>query len=78
MIKTMAKKHYSKKVREILPLFKENGFEIVSTKGSHIKFKDAVGNTIVVNKDLNVMVRKRIEKEILSAGKDGIVKLNVK
>lgn len=62
---------YSKKVREVMPILKENGYYIVDTKGSHIKFRNETGNTIVVNKDLNKMVRKRITKEIVSARKNG-------
>jgi len=71
----MKKTHYSKKVRAVMPLLKENGFRVVGIKGSHIKFKDDSGNTIVVNQDLNDMVKKRIEKEVISARKGKTVKL---
>lgn len=71
----MTKNNYSKKVREVMPLLKKNGFRVVGIKGSHIKFKDDIGNTIVVNNNLNEMVRKRIEKEVVSARKGKTVKL---
>ena len=71
----MTKNNYSKKVREVMPLLKENGYKIVGIKGSHIKFRNEIGNTIVVNNNLNEMVRKRIEKEVVSARKGKKVKL---
>ena len=71
----MTKNNYSKKVREVMPLLKENGYKIVGIKGSHIKFRNEIGNTIVVNNTLNEMVRKRIEKEVVSARKGKKVKL---
>lgn len=71
----MTKERFSKKVREVMPLLKENGYKIVGVKGSHIKFRNEIGNTIVVNNNLNEMVRKRIEKEVVSARKGKTVKL---
>ena len=71
----MTKNRFSKKVRAVMPLLKENGFRVVGIKGSHIKFRDSVGNTIVVNQDLNDMVRLRIEKEVIAARKGKPVKL---
>lgn len=44
-------------------ILKNNNYENTRIKGSHYIFKNAEGNTIVVNLKLNRMVAKRLIKE---------------
>lgn len=48
--------------REMVRILLDNGFQYVSQKGSHKKFKRD-NNTVVVNKDLNMCVARRLIKE---------------
>lgn len=52
-----------RKIRDLYAALVDAGFELVRKSGSHKIFKKE-GQTVVVNKDLNVMVYKRICKEI--------------
>ena len=52
-------KEYS--TREIIRILLDNGFEYVSCKGDHKKFRRGT-ETVVVNKDLNKMIARRILK----------------
>lgn len=48
--------------KEFKRILVDNGFELVSQKGSHAKYKRD-GKSVVVNKDLNCMVALRLCKE---------------
>ena len=48
--------------REMARILLDNGYEYVSQKGSHKKFKKDK-NVVVINKDLNMVVARRILKE---------------
>ena len=52
-------KSYSTK--EIIRILLDNGFEYVSCKGDHKKFKRGT-ETVVVNNDINKMVARRLIK----------------
>lgn len=50
---------------EFIRLLNNNGFKKVSSTGSHVKFKNNIGNTIVVpiGHDINRMMARRLIKE---------------
>lgn len=52
-----------KEFLEMKTILKDNGYKEERRNGSHFIFKNADGNTISVNKDLNKMVRQRLIKE---------------
>lgn len=44
-------------------MLEQNGYCLIREKGSHFLYKNAVGNTIVVNKGINRMVARRLVKK---------------
>ncbi len=51
-----------KDVREMQKILKNNGYKYIRCRGSHFIYSDG-NNTIVVNKDLNRMVARRLIKQ---------------
>ena len=49
-------------VRKSLNMLEQNGYCLIREKGSHFTYKNAAGNTIVVNKGINRMVARRLVK----------------
>ena len=46
--------------REFRQMLEQNGYCLIREKGSHFLYKNAAGNTIVVNKGINRMVARRL------------------
>lgn len=54
----------TKQLREFEPILYKNGYRFARCKGSHFIYMNRTSNkTIVVNKDLNKMVKERLIKE---------------
>lgn len=53
----------TKELREMDRLLKKNGYYATRWKGSHRIYSNDTGRIISVNKDLNMMVKKRLIKE---------------
>ena len=54
----------TKELREFIPILRKNGYTHARTKGSHLIFVNRVTHRhIMINKDLNPMVRERLIKE---------------
>lgn len=52
----------TKQMREFVPILEHNGYREIRSKGSHFIYSSGT-NQIVINKDLNKMVRRRLIKE---------------
>lgn len=50
----------SNEFRKFTRLLVNNGYKRVRIRGSHYIYENAEGNTIVANKDINKMVKRRL------------------
>lgn len=54
----------TKEMREFVPILRKNGYTFARSRGSHFVYINRVTHRhIVVNKDLNKMVKERLIKE---------------
>lgn len=49
--------------RDFMKKLRNNGYSVSRTRGSHMVWKNANGNTITTNRDINKMVARRLIKE---------------
>lgn len=54
---------FPKEVKLFIPTLHYNHFYFDHVKGDHFTFKNAENKTIVVTKDFNVMIKRRVIKE---------------